>query len=335
MRRLHGAASTAQPVRSCLMLAVQADGHEITTVEGLAARTATSASAAAGDARPSRPAMRLLHARHSDDHDGVPRRERPHPSEAQIREALSGNLCRCTGYQHIVDAMLAAANGCGAERHDARAISALRSRRNEDARLLTRPGAVRRRRRASRHAACRVPAQPGRACARSARHRRLARRGSAPAWSPSTPPTISATTGSPVRCWCRRRRSPGIVFNQRTQVPLARDKVRHVGEPLAVVVAESRYLAEDALDDIAVELEPLPAVVDLEAALARRRRRWCTTMLGSTSPRTCAQTKGDYAAARGRRATSSSGAVSATTTARRRRSRRAAWSRSGTRAPTS
>jgi CO/xanthine dehydrogenase Mo-binding subunit len=60
----------------------------------------------------------------------------------------------------------------------------------------------------------------------------------------------------------------GIVFNPRTQVPLARGKVRHVGEPVAVVVADSRYAAEDALDDIAVEYEPLPAVVDLERALA-------------------------------------------------------------------
>jgi carbon-monoxide dehydrogenase large subunit len=58
-----------------------------------------------------------------------------------------------------------------------------------------------------------------------------------------------------------------VVFNQRTQVPLAKGKVRHVGEPIAVVLAQSRYLAEDALSDIAVELEPLPAVVDLEKAL--------------------------------------------------------------------
>ena len=63
----------------------------------------------------------------------------------------------------------------------------------------------------------------------------------------------------------------GIVFNQRTQVPLAKDKVRHVGEPMAMVVAESRYIAEDALDDIVVELEPLAAVVDLEAALGAGR----------------------------------------------------------------
>jgi aerobic carbon-monoxide dehydrogenase large subunit len=50
----------------------------------------------------------------------------------------------------------------------------------------------------------------------------------------------------------------GTTFNQRTQVPLVRGKVRHAGEPVAVVVAESRYIAEDALADIAVEYQPLP-----------------------------------------------------------------------------
>jgi aerobic carbon-monoxide dehydrogenase large subunit len=61
---------------------------------------------------------------------------------------------------------------------------------------------------------------------------------------------------------------PGLVFNPCTQVPLARDKVRHVGEPIAMVVAESRYVAEDALADIVVDIDPLDAVVDLERALA-------------------------------------------------------------------
>jgi aerobic carbon-monoxide dehydrogenase large subunit len=60
----------------------------------------------------------------------------------------------------------------------------------------------------------------------------------------------------------------GMVFNQRTQVPLAKDKVRQLGEPIAVVVAVSRYVAEDALPDIEVEYESLPAVVDMEKALA-------------------------------------------------------------------
>src|SRR6202162_2214445 len=59
----------------------------------------------------------------------------------------------------------------------------------------------------------------------------------------------------------------GIVFHERTQIPLAKDKVRHVGEPLVIVIAESRYIAEDALDDIEVDLEVLPAVVDLEKGL--------------------------------------------------------------------
>jgi carbon-monoxide dehydrogenase large subunit len=60
----------------------------------------------------------------------------------------------------------------------------------------------------------------------------------------------------------------GAIFHARTQVPLAREKVRHVGEPLVIVIAESRYIAEDALDDIDIELETLPAVVDLEEALS-------------------------------------------------------------------
>ncbi len=54
-----------------------------------------------------------------------------------------------------------------------------------------------------------------------------------------------------------------VVFNQRTGGQLARDKVRYVGEPIAMVIATSRYLAEDALDTIEVEYDPLPAVVDL------------------------------------------------------------------------
>jgi carbon-monoxide dehydrogenase large subunit len=59
----------------------------------------------------------------------------------------------------------------------------------------------------------------------------------------------------------------GIVFNQASQVPLAKDRVRHVGEAIAMVVAVSRYVAEDAVADVVVEMEPLDPVVDLEAAL--------------------------------------------------------------------
>ena len=58
-----------------------------------------------------------------------------------------------------------------------------------------------------------------------------------------------------------------MVFNSRGQVPLVKDKVHHAGEPIAIVIAESRYIAEDATDLIVVDYEPLPAIVNLEDAL--------------------------------------------------------------------
>ncbi len=96
------------PVRSCLMFAAQAEGHTIETVEGLA---------------PDREHLHPLQEAMRDCHGlqcgyctpGILMTmkaflaETPAPDEAQIREALSGNLCRCTGYQHIVDAMKLAA----------------------------------------------------------------------------------------------------------------------------------------------------------------------------------------------------------------------------------
>src|SRR6202165_2449571 len=88
----------------------------------------------------------------------------------------------------------------------------------------------------------------------------------------------------------------GIVFHQRTQVPLAKDKVRHVGEPLVIVIAESRYIAEDALEDIDVELEQLPAVVDLEKGLSPGSAL-VHDDVGSNVSAYVRQTKGNYAAA--------------------------------------
>jgi aerobic-type carbon monoxide dehydrogenase small subunit (CoxS/CutS family) len=96
------------PIRSCLMLAVQVNGHELSTIEGLATE--------AGELNPVQQAMH--------EHHGLQcgyctpgilmtmtafLKENLSPSEEEVREALSGNLCRCTGYQNIVDAVLAAA----------------------------------------------------------------------------------------------------------------------------------------------------------------------------------------------------------------------------------
>ena len=88
----------------------------------------------------------------------------------------------------------------------------------------------------------------------------------------------------------------GITFNQRCQVPLAKDKIRHVGEPIAIVIAESRYIAEDALADIVVDLEALPAVVDLEKGLAANSALVHEDLRSNVAAHV-RQTKGNYAQA--------------------------------------
>lgn len=88
-----------------------------------------------------------------------------------------------------------------------------------------------------------------------------------------------------------------LVFNQATQVPLAREKVRHVGEPIAMVVATSRYVAEDAVDEILVDAEPLEAVVDIERAL-EPGAPLVHEAIGSNVAAHVLQRKGDYASAR-------------------------------------
>jgi aerobic carbon-monoxide dehydrogenase large subunit len=84
-----------------------------------------------------------------------------------------------------------------------------------------------------------------------------------------------------------------IVFNERTQVPLAKDKVKFAGEPIVMVVAESRYIAEDALADIQIDYEPLDAVVDLEKAL-QDDSPIIHEEIGSNVAAHVVQTKGDY-----------------------------------------
>jgi aerobic-type carbon monoxide dehydrogenase small subunit (CoxS/CutS family) len=96
-----------EPVRSCLMFAAQINGKSITTVEGLASD---------GTLSPLQEAFRDAHGLQCGYcTPGILTtmtaflEETPKPSEGEIREALSGNLCRCTGYQNIVDAVMLAA----------------------------------------------------------------------------------------------------------------------------------------------------------------------------------------------------------------------------------
>jgi len=97
-----------ESARSCLMFAVQADGHNITTVEGLATDK--------DNLHPLQQAFWEAHGLQCGYcTPGILMtmipflKQNPDPSEDKIRHALSGNLCRCTGYQHIVDAVKLAA----------------------------------------------------------------------------------------------------------------------------------------------------------------------------------------------------------------------------------
>jgi carbon-monoxide dehydrogenase small subunit len=96
-----------QPVRSCLMFAVQANGHQITTVEGLGTLE---------ELHPLQAAFQEAHGLQCGF--CTPGflmtlepylKENPNPSEEEIRVAISGNICRCTGYQNIVEAVKLAA----------------------------------------------------------------------------------------------------------------------------------------------------------------------------------------------------------------------------------
>jgi carbon-monoxide dehydrogenase small subunit len=108
------------PVKSCTMLAVQADGHEVTTVEGLGTPSeldpvqegfSREHALQCGFCTPGMmlTAKALL-------------AQNPDPDEDEVRWALSGNLCRCTGYQNIVKAVLWAAQKSNAEKTKGAAV---------------------------------------------------------------------------------------------------------------------------------------------------------------------------------------------------------------------
>ena len=88
-----------------------------------------------------------------------------------------------------------------------------------------------------------------------------------------------------------------VTFHSRRQAPLVKDKVRHAGETVAVVIAESRYIAEDAAEEIFVEYESLPVITDLEQALEADSPR-VHDDLESNLAAHLYQQKGDYEAAK-------------------------------------
>jgi carbon-monoxide dehydrogenase large subunit len=254
-------------VKSCLTLAVQAAGGEITTVEGLAENGKLSAlqeafweNHAVQDGF-STPGL-LMAAANLLKHN-------PHPTEAEVRTALDGNLDRVTGYQNIVRAILAAADkqlsdapstldlGDSIKTKEAPALLCGETQFVGDISL---PKQL--------HAAV-LRSDYGHALIKSIDTRAAA----------AMPGVVriftAADTGAmmplPV-VWVPQDvqshfppHPSGIVPG--SQPVLAKDRVRYVGEQLAVIVAETRQQAFDALDVIKVEYEALPTVVDAEAAL--------------------------------------------------------------------
>ena len=112
-----GEVGGGKSVKSCTVLTAQARGQQVTTAEGLAVK---GAGEAGGELHPVQAAFRQEHGLQCGFcTPGMVMaavsllEENPHPTEAEVREGLEGNFCRCTGYHNIVRAVLAAAGSNG------------------------------------------------------------------------------------------------------------------------------------------------------------------------------------------------------------------------------
>ena len=249
-------------VRSCLVLAVQAEGSSVVTVEGLSTDDALT---------PLQTAFRKHHALQcgfctpgmlTTAHALLT--EEPDADADRIRSVLSGNLCRCTGYIPIVEAVLEAR---AAYRKTDRAM--IRTNRYigspveriEDLRFLRGRGEFvgDLRREGMLHAAIlRSPIAHGRLRGLDA----TAARAISGVRAVITAAEIGAVPTIPLRLLPL----PGT--ERFLQPVIAADRVRYVGEPIAVVLADSAALAEDGVGAIALDIEELPPVADRRASRA-------------------------------------------------------------------
>jgi aerobic carbon-monoxide dehydrogenase large subunit len=256
--------------RSCLTLAVQADLCSVTTVESLTTDKRLN---------PLQQAFRDHHALQCGFcTPGILMSLTelfamdPHPDESAVRDTLSGHLCRCTGYQNIVDASLALARGTVLPRNEQGPNSTVGKSvcRVEDPALLTGQATF-----------VDDVALPGTLSAAFVRsphgHANVSKIDISAAQS--MPGVHAVYTLRDLRSHMTEERTPlgqsvrelvGIASKGLRQgitpFVLARDEVCYVGDPVAVVVAENRYLAEDAVARIEVDYEPLAAVSDCRDA---------------------------------------------------------------------
>lgn len=264
-----------EAVRSCLIFACQADGLSVTTVEGLSPP---------GELNELQRAFQRHHALQCGfctpgmlTTATALLRETLRPTAEQVREAISGNICRCTGYKPIVDAILDASQAAHGEKpreqnsHTAGPIGAALSpnigqpmQRREDVRFLN-------------GSSCYVDdiKRPGMlyaAVVRSAHaHAHIRKINTMEA--KAQPGVAAILTFEDIDGWAKPNQiwvKPLPGFERFLQMPLARDRVLYVGEPVAVVVADDRYRAEDAAEQVVVDYEPMDAVVDVHASSTDR-----------------------------------------------------------------
>ncbi len=252
------------PVRSCLMLAVQADQAEITTVEALAGKESLSAL---------QQAFKKNHALQCGfctpgflmTAEALLRTSGP-LSDAEVRQAVSGNLCRCTGYQNIVNAIVEASGGTvvpGAHEHahgSAGKFIGARVERAEDNELLTGKGVfvddIDFPSMLHAHVLRSVHAR-----AKILRIDTTAAKYLAGVVDVITFADLGAVKKLPLTI-------PHPSLKPLTEFPMAKDQVRYVGEPVAIIVATSRHVAEDAAPLVEVDYEVQTPCVDIEKALA-------------------------------------------------------------------
>jgi aerobic carbon-monoxide dehydrogenase large subunit len=260
-------------VKSCHVLAVQADGAQVTTIEGLASN---------GKLHPIQEAFWEEHA--LQDGYATPGtilsvvellRVIPSPTEAEIRRWLEGNPCRITGYHNVVRAIQSAAKKLAGERQP---VDDATSENIVGASIKTKEAPSLLRGEAQFVADISLPEMLHAAILRSPHGHALIKSINTGVAS-AMPGVVRVFTAADAQglmplpvVWVPQDveshfppHPSGIVPG--SQPVLAQDRVRFVGEQVAVVVAETRQQACDALDAIKVEYQPLPVVLDGEEAV--------------------------------------------------------------------
>ncbi len=247
-----------EPVNSCLLLAGRMESRRITTIEGVAVNGELTplqksfVHEGAVQCGYCTPGMVLT--------AGALLENNPKPSTEQVKDALAGNLCRCTGYAGIIRAVQRCENyrddGTCAERtHDAEGTTVGKSIPRLDA-------ADKVTGRAMYTADIKLPHMVhGKILGSPIAHGRIHRIDTTRA--AALPGVLAVITGADVPDTMH-----GVSPARYDEHVLAKEKVRHVGDPVAAVAAMDERTAEEALKLIAVEYEELPAVLDPFEAMA-------------------------------------------------------------------